>query len=86
MDLAKVIQAIALPFVEAKKAVGLGVGVVHRGESHAHFYGLVEMDGDVAPDERTLFEIGSITKVFTATLLADMHLKGEVDLDDPASK
>ena len=86
MDLAKVIQAVARPFVEARKAVGLGVGVVHRGESHAHFYGLVEMDGDVAPDERTLFEIGSITKVFTATLLADMHLKGEVDLDDPASK
>ena len=86
MDVAKVIQAVVLPFVEAKKAVGLGVGVVHRGESHAHFYGLVEMDGAVAPDERTLFEIGSITKVFTATLLADMHLKGEVDLDDPASK
>ncbi|HIA47622.1 MAG TPA: class A beta-lactamase-related serine hydrolase [Candidatus Hydrogenedentes bacterium] len=33
-----------------------------------------------------MFEIGSITKVFTTTLLADMHLKGEVHLDDPASE
>ena len=34
----------------------------------------------------TLFEIGSITKVFTALLLADMANKGEVSLDDPAAK
>ncbi len=29
------------------------------------------------PDPSTLFEIGSITKVFTGTLLAEMHLRGE---------
>ncbi len=34
----------------------------------------------------TVFEIGSITKVFTALLLADMSLRGEVALDDPVSK
>ena len=33
----------------------------------------------------TLFEIGSITKVFTALLLADMANKGEVSLNDPAA-
>jgi len=37
-------------------------------------------------DRRTLFEIGSISKVFTALLLADMVNKGEVALDDPAAK
>ena len=31
-------------------------------------------------------EIGSITKVFTALLLADMANKREVSLDDPAAK
>jgi len=31
----------------------------------------------------TVFEIGSMTKVFTALLLADMALTGEVSLDDP---
>lgn len=36
-------------------------------------------------DAATLFEIGSITKVFTALLLADMANKGEVSLDDPAA-
>ena len=33
----------------------------------------------------TRFEIGSITKVFTSLLLADMVLAGEVSLDDPVT-
>jgi CubicO group peptidase (beta-lactamase class C family) len=37
-------------------------------------------------DRDTLFEIGSITKVFTALILADMVNKGEVSLDDSAAK
>jgi CubicO group peptidase (beta-lactamase class C family) len=36
--------------------------------------------------DSTSFEIGSITKAFTGTLLADMVLRGEVALDDPVSK
>lgn len=86
MDLSNQVEAFALPFIEVKKTVGLAVGVVYEGQNHAFCYGGLEKDGSAAPDERTLFEIGSITKVFTTTLLADMHLKGEVDLDDPASK
>lgn len=38
------------------------------------------------PDDRTVFQIGSITKTFTATLLAQMVGDGEVSLDDPISK
>lgn len=38
------------------------------------------------PDERSLFEIGSITKAFTGVLLADMVLRGEVSLEDPLSR
>jgi D-alanyl-D-alanine-carboxypeptidase/D-alanyl-D-alanine-endopeptidase len=42
--------------------------------------------GGEAPDTRSLFEIGSITKAFTGVLLADMCLSGEVALDDPLSQ
>jgi len=38
------------------------------------------LDGD------TVFEIGSITKVFTALLLADMVARGEVKLTDPVEE
>ncbi len=37
------------------------------------------------PDEHTLFEIGSITKVFTAMLLARFSLEGRIDLNAPVS-
>ena len=40
----------------------------------------------VTLNEHTVFEIGSITKVFTATLLADMVERGEVKLDDPVAR
>ena len=35
---------------------------------------------------RTIFQIGSVTKVFTALLLADMAERGEVRLSDPAAR
>jgi len=43
--------------------------------------------GEGAPPlgSHSTFEIGSITKTFTATLLADMVLRGEVHLEDPLS-
>ena len=39
-----------------------------------------------APDERTIFEIGSLTKTFTGTLLAEAVRRGEMALEDPASR
>jgi len=37
-------------------------------------------------DSNAVFEIGSITKTFTASILADMVARGEVRLDDPVAK
>jgi D-alanyl-D-alanine-carboxypeptidase/D-alanyl-D-alanine-endopeptidase len=42
--------------------------------------------GPLQLDADSIFEIGSITKGLTGILLADMVLRGEVKLDDPASK
>ena len=48
--------------------------------------GSMGLDGDKPVDGDTIFEIGSITKVFTSLLLADMVEHGEVKLEDPLSK
>src|SRR5207247_418034 len=42
--------------------------------------------GDKAVNGDSVFEIRSVSKVFTATLLADMVERGEVSLSDPISK
>ena len=36
-------------------------------------------------DGNTIFEIGSVTKIFTALLLAESARRGEVSIDDPAA-
>jgi CubicO group peptidase (beta-lactamase class C family) len=62
---------------------GIVVGVLDPGGERIVAGG---SGAGAAFDGHTLFEIGSITKVFTALLLADMANRGEVSLDDPAAK
>ncbi|MBU0494397.1 MAG: serine hydrolase [Chloroflexi bacterium] len=51
------------------------------------FYSYGKMSKDGAPvNDRTIYEIGSISKVFTAILLADLVERGVVTLDDPVEK
>jgi len=49
-------------------------------------YGRSDAKNDRPLDGDTVFEIGSITKVFTTLLLAEMVTRGEVALDDPVAK
>jgi CubicO group peptidase (beta-lactamase class C family) len=72
--------------VDKEKAGGLVVATIEAdGSSSMAAYG--NPGPDAKPlDADTVFEIGSITKVFTAILLADMVDRGEVKLDDPVAK
>jgi serine-type D-Ala-D-Ala carboxypeptidase/endopeptidase len=48
--------------------------------------GVGRLDNGKAPDGDTVYEIGSITKIFTATLLAEAVLAGRVTLDTPLAQ
>jgi CubicO group peptidase (beta-lactamase class C family) len=86
-DLKARIDAVVGPFLKDRKYLGLAVGVVQPAGRRAFGYGHVTLAGkEVVPDESTVFEIGSITKVFTGLLLADLVREGVVKLDDPAQK
>jgi serine-type D-Ala-D-Ala carboxypeptidase/endopeptidase len=45
-----------------------------------------KLDNGAAPDGDTVYEIGSVTKTFTATLLAQAVLSGRVTLDTPVAR
>lgn len=49
-------------------------------------YGNTKLENGNAVNENSVYEIGSITKVFTCIILADEVLKGNMSLDDPVSK
>ncbi|MCK1512583.1 serine hydrolase [Bradyrhizobium sp. 190] len=67
-----------------RDTMGLVAATIDRGRRSVMAYGRSGTDRPLDAD--TVFEIGSITKVLTALLLADMVLRGEVAADDPAAK
>jgi len=54
---------------------GVTIGVLQHGERRIFSYGTAKPD--------SVFEIGSISKTFTATILAQMVEQGKVKLDEP---
>jgi CubicO group peptidase (beta-lactamase class C family) len=49
-------------------------------------FGLADMDQHRPATSRTIYPIGSITKVFTATMLAQLCEQGVINLEDPVEK
>src|SRR5687768_1115242 len=75
-------SAMAKRIDEGKQGTGAVVGLLTPEGGSFATYGRMSLGGaEATPD--TIFEIGSITKVFTALLLADMVERGEVTLNDP---
>jgi D-alanyl-D-alanine-carboxypeptidase/D-alanyl-D-alanine-endopeptidase len=71
---------------QQKQAVGIVVGVIEPDGRRVVAHGNLATGDSRKLDGDTIFEIGSVTKVFTSLLLADMVNRKEVALDDPAAK
>jgi len=74
------------PSPKRGQGVGIAVDVLTAEGLTFEAQGRIGLDRGQTPSENTIFEIGSVTKVFTALLLADMIERGEVQLDDPVAK
>jgi D-alanyl-D-alanine-carboxypeptidase/D-alanyl-D-alanine-endopeptidase len=70
---------------QQKWATGIVVGIVTPDGKHTVAYGTTTKGGRQKVDGDTVYDVGSLTKVFTALALADMAERGEVALDDPAA-
>ena len=71
---------------QQKHATGIVVGLIEPSGRRIIAYGHLAKGDPHAVDGDTIFEIGSVSKVFTSLLLADMVQRKEVALDDPAAK
>jgi D-alanyl-D-alanine-carboxypeptidase/D-alanyl-D-alanine-endopeptidase len=71
---------------ERRASVGMVVGITEANSHRFTAHGCRDTCGGGPVNEKTLFEIGSITKLFTALLLSDMANRGEVALDEPVAE
>jgi len=71
--------------VDGGKHESLFVGIIDENDTDYYCYGNTAKDGNPI-DENTIFEIGSISKIFTCVILADMVVNGDIHLDDPVEK
>ena len=82
------VKALLVKLVDEEKRVpGIVVGMIADDpqERWVVGYGKLSDTDERVPEGDTVFEIGSISKVFTGTLLAHAVVNGEVKLDDPIS-
>lgn len=74
------------PYIQQGNTAGVSIGVIANGHIYTYGYGETAKDNKQLPNANTLYEIGSLTKTFTATLLASFVLQGKCKLDDPVNK
>ncbi|MBA1272282.1 class C beta-lactamase [Stutzerimonas azotifigens] len=61
---------------------GLAIAITVDGRRQYHHYGVASRETAQPVTENTLFEVGSVSKVFTATLAAYAQAQGRLSLDD----
>ena len=77
------IDRLVNPYIENEVVTGLVIGVLQGGHRQSFGYGRMGSDDARTPDGRTVYEIGSMTKVFTGILLAHAVVSDELALDTP---
>ena len=80
------VHQYAAAFMETSKSPGLSLGILIGTKSYFYNYGDAVKNSEIHPTRNTVFEIGSITKTFTAYLLADAVVKNKINLEDAITK
>jgi len=81
------LAGLLAPLLEgAPQATGTALCAVRAGERLLLCAGTTGRDGGSPVDPDTRFEVGSVSKTYTALLLADAVARGEVSYDDPVAR
>ncbi|MBV8704971.1 MAG: serine hydrolase [Acetobacteraceae bacterium] len=82
----RIVRAAAEARVDNGEAVGVGVGVITGdGPARTFSFGLADVGKGQPFTSGSIFQIGSVTKVFTTNLLGQAVSEGTLSLDKPLS-
>jgi len=76
------VDASVIPVMKKHNIPGVAVGVIAQGKTYLFNYGVTSRQTKSPVTSSTLFELGSISKTFTATLASYAQTKGNLKLTD----
>ena len=85
-DMGEVIDPVVESLMRQQSIPGMAVAVVRPQGTQILNYGFADRDSETPVDDETLFEIGSLSKIFTATLASLAAVEGRLDLEAPVSR
>ena len=85
-SLERVVKEVVEPVMKENDVPGMAVAVTLDGKRHFFNFGVASREGGQGVTENTIFEIGSISKTFTATLASYAQATGTMSLSDKAGK
>lgn len=78
----RVTSAAVQPVMGKNQIPGMAVGLVFQGQTYVFNYGMASTEGQHRVTDATIFEIGSVSKTFTATLATYAETRGQLQLSD----
>lgn len=81
------VDSLAKSYLSNPTTASLSIGVIHNNKINSFYYGTTnKADISSIPNTNSIYEIGSISKIFTAILLAELVENQIISLDDSISK
>jgi beta-lactamase class C len=85
-QLKRAVDEAIRPVMEKNGVPGMAVAITVRGKRYVFNYGLASKESGQKVTDDTIFEIGSISKTFTAALASYAEMRENLSLSDKASK
>lgn len=80
------VNEVVAPVMQQQNIAGMAIAITLNGQPHYFNYGVASKENGKAVTQDTLFEIGSVSKTYTATLAAYAQARGKLSLADKASQ
>ena len=82
----RIVDDTVKPLMAKNRVPGMAIGVTTGGKTYVFDYGIASIESRRPVGPETLFEIGSISKTFTATLASWAQITNRLSLSDRTAK